>query len=179
MRQQGGSGQRTGQAGRRGQANRGRVTNHIRTRIFLVLLGFVYVFAAPAMGLFGALERNEATVAGGVPLNGQSWCLSRSLGLVCTTHFQLKIARRVFSHTEFFGARGPQSLSVLVEQGAPVQVRYNRKACRGIYCTILGAEHRGAVLVPFAPNGTHDALMIWLLMTGGGLCFWSATRRVG
>ncbi len=162
--------------GRPGRKWRGSAVKHVRTRIFLVILGLVYVAAAPTLGLFEELERDEATIAGGVPLHGQSWCLSRSLGLVCTTHFQLKIARRVFSHTEFFDARGPESLSVLVEQGAPIQVQYNRKACRGIYCTILGAEHQGATLVPFAPNGTHDALMIWLLMIGGGLCFWTATR---
>ncbi len=149
---------------------------HLRTRAFILGLALIYIVAAPLLGLFDTLQRDEATVAGGTPLGAQSWCLSRSLGLVCTTSFKLKIAQRVFTHTDVFFGRSADSLSVMVEKGAPIRVRYNRKACRGVFCTILAAEHQDRTLVSFSPIGSQDAFMVWLLMIGGGLCLWTVFR---
>ncbi len=153
-----------------------RLPRHFAAKSFFILLGLLYVLVAPALGLLDGLERDEATVAGGFPQEPQTWCLSRSLGLLCTTHFELKIAGRIFSHTDLVGGRKANSLSVLVENGEPVRVRYNRKTCLGYLCTILEADHKGETLVSYTPIGTHDAMLIWVSIICGGLCFWGAAR---
>ncbi len=164
-------------AGRRENGRKGKgLFGRLATRAVLIGIGLAYIALPLFLGLFDTISEGEATTAGGFPERVEVGCVSESLGLWCTTRFDLKIARRRFSHTDVIGGLSPNSLAVHVARGNPVEVVYDRKACLGRRCGILAARHKDKVLVPFSRLPTRDTLLVWFVMISAGFCFWSAFR---